>query len=224
MRSKGSTPALRIGANKGMKMGTMIKVDAELPQWPGVQAAMNECQEWTKGSGKEMLILVNPEGKFIGKYQGIESNVSIPMDEVWKVEGNMVVHSHPTDAELSMPDLKMAEFNHAAGIFAVMPSESWSYCKGVRHNPRPRTGLEMADELNFIDTVNLATNRNARVFESVVGELNESLPPAVINSLAFKANRIVLKTFADDNRLIDYRLHLTEAGKLVFKGQPGLEL
>jgi len=195
-------------------MTKIITPDAVLPQWPGLQAAMDDVRTHGIITGKEKMIIVAPDGTQKYTYFGDEHQVEcLPLGDF---SGCMAVHDHPVGCELSIMDLGFATFHKVAGIMAVMPDGSWSLAKGLTCRVPSWSEMFLFNQMGipgdgpFFDALRIGS----RAFHCA----------ASYEQGAQRGNRALLTYLNDRGYLDSYQLHLEAKGKAAFSGLEGLAL
>lgn len=195
-----------------------INTNAVLPEWKGLQEAMDDVRAFGNRTHREKMIILRPDGSRMSETEGDEGKVVV---DTSAVHGYMLVHNHPVFAELSVGDLATASFHEAYGVVAVMPDGSWSFAKGMRSLPNDYDHFlwEVFHQPShpMFEAILASTQffRDRGVREAKGELFDETVAPA---------NRTALNLLAEKRLLIDYRLHLEPQARKVFSGLTGLDI
>lgn len=200
-------------------MSNLIIPKAALPEWPGLQAAMDDVRAHGLATRREKMIVLNPDGT--RRYVFLGDDHQVQISEGADLRGAFIVHDHPVLVELSLQDLGLATAHRTAGIIATMPDGSWSYAKGVTFRlPYPQEliahNLFGRSEHPYFEAEALSH----AVYEEYASPGNPEINPEG----ARHANRAMLQYLTAHHWVRDYRLHLQPEAAQTFTGLPGLTL
>jgi hypothetical protein len=108
-----------------------------------IKSALQKCRDYTQTHGVEYAIVLDTHDDVILEKAGNSESVEFTALEAALVRhvGHVMVHSHPTESTLSIPDLRFS-YRNGVEVYAITPSGSIFHS---RNTPRP---------VEFIDYVN----------------------------------------------------------------------
>jgi len=191
----------------------MTNINATLPAWPNVEAAMADVREHGIRTGNEKMIVLAPDGST--KYSILGDSQQVQLSQDMDLRGTLLVHDHPVPVELSLADLGVVTAWEASGIIATMPDGSWSYAKGLNFAPPSR------DEFLMFNLFGYAENP---YFKAALIGSREHDGVGDHELGARLGNRALLDYLASHGYVSDYRLNLKPQAVQTFSGLRGLTL
>lgn len=152
--------------------------------------SINWLSERVQKEGKERALIMNSEGRIIWSTLGTDDEVEAgPKHLIGRCQSFIMMHSHPTPAELSNMDLSAARTMDSAATFAVSIDGSVSWTHGLKRSVNPLTWMfyefmlkekwkgkdrEALETGNFTDSQTARMNHEALLFfKKEVGALKD---------------------------------------------------